>query len=294
MATENPPINEEDDLFNFDDMNRGSSKAEVVSAPAPARAPVAAAAAVEVKPVAAPVAAPVKASADHGHVAPAHSPAPAASAAPSPVHAPAPVPVAPKAPAGQLPLVKPVTVKVAEPLPARPAPVSIAAPRSKRPGLLTLGLIALALMVNVGLVGIVWRSMSSADDVPHNLPEHLPLAADPIPPSLPHVAPPVATKPPSPAWENLDIKAPVLGEADVALAAATEEIRRGEYENARSRLFSLLSVLDRFEASTRPNIAARAQLLAADAYREQADALEHRQAADVAASGFLDPEVKHP
>ncbi|MEO6711172.1 MAG: hypothetical protein ABI054_04210 [Planctomycetota bacterium] len=292
MATENPPINEEDDLFNFDDMNRGSSKAEVASAPAPARAPVAPAA--ELKSVAAPVAAPVKANADHGHAAPAASPAPALSTAANPIHAPAPVPVAPKAAAGQLPLVRPVTLKVAEPLPLRTAVVSIGTPR-KRPGLLTLCLIGLALLVNVGLVGVVWRSMASTDDVPRNLSEHLPSAADPTPHSLVNVAPTVATRPPSPAWQNLDIQAPVLGEADVALAAATEEIRRGEYENARSRLFSLLSVLDRFETNTRPNIAARAQLLAADAYREQADALESRQASDVAASGFLDPpKEQHP
>ncbi len=268
MATDNPPINEDDDLFNFDEMNRGSSRAAVASTP------LAAAPASSIGAAVAPV---VVATAPQPNATSERVIA-TASAAPLPQPAPA---IPSRAPPGQLPLVKPVVVKAAEPKVAasRPAPAKASVVR-QRPAALTLALLAGALLVNVVLVCVVWRSMTGLDAALRQVGESVAHANDSTATN--------AAKQPS-GWQDLEIKSPNSKEGEVTLAAAAEEVRRGEFERARARLYSLLSVIDRFDAAARPNLAARAQVLAADAYREQADALEHKSIASQA-----EPAEKHP
>lgn len=215
-------------------------------------------------------------------------------ASPSSSVAVAPPPAAQEpasAPPSQLPLARPVVERVVEPRPVLPAPVvatqvPVQAPRVEvASSRLTRVLLALAVAGNIALVGLVWSSTSGMRSALQEVGE---IARRSTVPDTK-----VAEVKPA-AWQELDLKKSVSAEGDTALDVAAEEITRGEYERARGRLYSLLSVIDRFPAGVRSNLAARAQVLVADAYREQADALE-REATSVENLGrFLDakPEEK--
>lgn len=274
MTTGNISSNEEDDLFNFDGLSLGAKTGAAASA-------VAAAPAAPIAPAAAHASTPL------AHVA-STAPAAALPTASSPVARPLPAQAAGTQgqAAAQLPLVMPVTAKPA----SAPSFEAAAQPQSssrakQRPSILTFAALVLATLVNVALVGIVWRSMSSMDSA---LKEVGARAGQIDEPSEP------APLTPSSAWKDLSLLAPKSDEGELALATAAEEIARGEYESARARLYSVLSVIDRFDAKVRSNLASRAQVLAADSFREQADRVE-REAAAVAAPGFVDgPKEKHP
>ncbi len=265
---------EEDDLFNFDGLSHGAKP----NPPAPklATAPVASAA-----PAAAQAATPVS------HAA---STAPAAALplanAPAARALPTPVAGAQGHVAGQLPLVAAQLAKPAStPTSEASAQVQTASRGKQRPSILTFAALLLATLVNVALVGIVWRSMSSMDSALKEVGERAGRVdehTDPAPPVQPST------------WKDLSSLAPKSDEGELALATAAAEIARGEYESARARLYSVLSVIDRFDAKVRSNLASRAQVLAADSFREQADRVE-REAGAIAAPGFIDEsKEKHP
>ena len=277
MTTDNISGDEEDDLFNFDGLSHGakpmattqktaSSPVAQVATAAPALAQAATPAANVVS--AAPAAALPSANAPTARALP-------TQAAGTQGHV-----------AGQLPLVMPVTAKSAI------APISEAALQAplvsrgkQRPSIITFAALLLATLVNVALIGIVWRSMSSMDNALKEVGERAGRVDE-------HTEPATPTQPS--AWKDLSELAPKSDEGELALATAADEIARGEYESARARLYSVLSVIDRFDAKVRSNLASRAQVLAADSFREQADRVE-REAAAVAAPGFVDgPREKHP
>ena len=276
MATEDPSINEDDDLFNFDGLSRSTSEIATSATAATATAAKSAhATAPKVPAPALPTPVATKATSERSTAA---LPAAAAPAAPAVLTSTTP---------GQLPLVKPVVAKAVEPRSAAPAaPLAPVRASGKRPAALTFGLLGIAMLLNIALVGVVWHSMSGADAQKN--PEALPVVHQSVPAPIA-----VVTKPP--AFQNLDIHVPQPSEGELALAAATDEIKRGEYERARARMYSLLSVIDRFKIAERPNLAARAQVLAADAYREQADAVERQTISVHEAPGFVSELAgKHP
>lgn len=271
MSTEQTKHSEEDDLFNFDELDFGA-RAPGTAAPATAPAPTPAAP-IPAKPtVAAAATKPIPSTATlpaATNVAP---------ALPVPREIPRPTPaVASNAPAA-LPLV-PAVSNLFTPAPVAASNTATAsAPRErKRPASFTFLALCIVTLINLALVAIVWRSMSGMDKALENVGKQTA--------QLP--GPEVAHSPAKPsAWQDLTIEAPRSDEGELALTTAREEIRRGDYERARARLYSLLSVIDRFEVKLRPNLAARAQVMAADSFREQADAIE-RAAASGEAPGFV-------
>lgn len=273
MANDQAPPDDGDDLFNFDDLIRDSASP---AAPHAAAAPVA----------------PVSTAA--GTPAPATASAPSGSsaqAAPAPVTPPNAAPQEkPAAPAvakpvarvttaaaqAQVAAVKAVVAKPPETAPTREVPVP--RPRSNR---WTLIAFAAATAVNLALVGVVWKSMSGVGDALRNVGENVARAQD-------------GGEPRASAWSQITLEAPKADEGELALETAAAEIERGEYERARVRLYSLLSVLDRFDVDLRPNLAARAQVLAADSYRVQADAAEREMLEVSSRAGFVaTPSEEH-
>ncbi len=276
MTTGNISNDEEDDLFNFDGLSHGAKP----NAPATKVAPGPAAPIPSVAPAAVQAATPV-----------AHVVTTVPTAALPSANAPAGRALPTQAigtqghVAGQLPLVMPVTAKTASaPISDAAAQIPTASRGKQRPPILTFAALLLATLVNVALVGIVWRSMSSMDSALKEVGERAGRVEEYTQP-----APPAQRS----AWQDLSELAPKSDEGELALATAAEEIARGEYENARARLYSVLSVIDRFDAKLRSNLASRAQVLAADSYREQADRVE-REAGAVAAPGFVaESKEKH-
>ena len=259
MATDDLPLNEDDDLFNFDDMKPDSAQAPIEASKPEGNVAVS----IEAKPVATNQAAASKSSAEPARTTPAPAPA-----------------IPSREPAAQLPLVKPVVFKQTE---ERVAP-SIAEPPTAKVGrqrlsVLTLLLLVLASLVNIVLIGIVWRSMSGMDKALNEVALRVAHANDSNAGD--------ATKKKA-AWQSLVVEAPNSDEGELTLAAAAQEIRHGEYERSRVRVYSLLSVIDRFDAKVRPNLEARAQVLAADSFREQAEAVERESASPAGARGVLD------
>ncbi len=245
MTTETTPLDEADDLFSFDDM----------MAPGPQQSPVQS---------------PVQPPAQPSAKAPATEPE-IVAVSPEPVAA-RPEPVAAKA--------EPIKVH------ADKAPVAVvqekpklaaASPRAaQRPSPLTLVAVLVACLLNLALIGVVWRSMSGVGNALREVGDRVAHATE--------IAAVATPQQPS-AWKGNSILAPASDEAELALEMARAEIQNGEFERARARIYSLLSVIDRFEARLRGSIAARAQVLAADSYREQANALEHPSHAGTA--GFI-------
>ena len=246
--SESTPINEDDDLFNFDDMFRRAGKTPAVTVPA--------------------VAKPALVSSE------ALAASSALSARATPIDSPPP---------GQIAHVKPVVPKLSEALvTAESGFVGQHAASSRRPGAWTLAALLVAAAIQLAFVGIVWRSMSGVGDALREVGDRVAHANE-------------LTAAEGQAWQDLSAQAPAPDEGEVALTEAAEEIRQGEYERARARLYSLLSVIDHFDASQRANLASRAQVLAADAFREQADALERALSKAPETSGFIDlPLEKKP
>lgn len=235
MTPGNPTPEEEDDLFNFDDLFRGPSKAE--SATATARVPPAL-----------PKPAPAAASA-----------APAVASTPS-----------------QLPLVRPVTPRP----PVQTAPLAAAPPviEPRRAGGLNLAALGLATLVNLALVGVVWRSMSGMDSALREVGDQVARASEPSSSTA---------NTPRHEWQQLMDAAPVSGEGEQALESAAHDLSLGDYERCRVRLYSLLAVVDRFDVKQRSRLTSRAQVLIADSYREQADRVERESATHAGESGFI-------
>ena len=246
MTAGNPTPNEEDDLFNFDDLFRGPSNAEPATGatPAPAatvtapRAPASA-----VKP-------------------------PVASATPAAANTP-----------GQLPLVRPVTQRpqsATAPL-AAALPAGLA-PESRRSGALSLAAIVLATLVNLALVGVVWRSMSGMGSALREVGDQVARASESS-----------AQPANDPELERQQVRdaEPQASEGEQALEAAARDLSLGDFERCRVRLHSLLCVIDRFDAKLRSRLTSRAQVMIADSYREQADRIERESATLSGESGFI-------
>ena len=253
MSTDSKQPSEDDDLFNFDDLFRAPSTGEpaVVTAPAVAQTVFAPAPAARTPVATAKPTATVK---------------PAAATQPTPTNA-------------QLPVVKAVAPKVAEaPTAKLAAPLAMPPSETRRASPLTLVAVGMAMLVNLALIGIVWRSMSGMDAALREVGDHVARASEPA-------AHEQIVKPQT--WQALVIEAPTDGEAERALESAAADVRLGEFELARTRLYSLLSVIDRFDVKLRASLTSRAQVLIADTYREQADRVEHETAADAAQSGFM-------
>lgn len=313
MAGDDSQLDENEDLFNFDALDQatpgsgpGSAKAQAAPAPAPPAADKAM-------------------SRGHGASArPVDQEAPkaksAAGAAPSrsapqkPVDDHGPIPATPRSAraaaranrgAAPVEVARPGAVELAEGPRTRAAEsgervrdtASRASNTKHRPRALSQILLACAVLGNLALVGVVWRSMKDMsaalvrDEAPATRStghdeEHL-------------VAPPKHASPDAPVRRAPEIEpigsaephgtAPDPQEGELALETAAEEIRLGEFERARARLYSLLSVLDRFAPTERSGLASRAQVLVADSYRAQADALERQVAGFVPADGSPPP-----
>ncbi|HUR28975.1 MAG TPA: hypothetical protein VM509_12370 [Planctomycetota bacterium] len=213
-----------------------------------------------------------------------------AAATPSaPVAAkPAVLQEAPSVAPTQLPPAQPLVEHVAVTRPAPPAPVVEPRPPARterKNNLPTRALLALAILVNVALVGVVSNSMSGMRSALQEVGEIARRS---------NAEGAHGKSGEKAAWQELDLEKSASAEAETALTTAALEIRRGEYERARARLYSLLSVIDRFPPSARSNLAARAQVLAADAYREQADAVERQLTTAEPLGQFLEaaPEEK--
>ena len=311
MAGDDSQLDENEDLFNFDALDQatpgsgpGSAKAE--AAPAPAASDKAGSRA-------------HGASARAGdHDAPkaksAASAAPSRSAPQKPVDDHGPIPATPssaraaaRANRGAAPVevARPGAVELAEGPRTRAAEsgerVRDAASRASntkhRPRALSQILLACALLGNLALVGVVWRSMKdmSAALVRDEEPATRSTGHDEdhlgAPPKHASQGAPVSR---APEIEPIGFAepqgtAPDPQEGELALETAAEEIRLGEFERARARLYSLLSVLDRFAPTERSGLASRAQVLVADSYRAQADELERQVAGFVPADGSPPP-----
>jgi hypothetical protein len=244
MTPGNPTPNEEDDLFNFDDLFRSPSKSE----PATVAAPAASATATR---------------------APAAVPKPlVASAAPAPANTP-----------GQLPLVRPVTPKPqSAPVPQTEARTAMLEREPRRASALTFATLGLATLVNLALVGVVWRSMSGMGNALREVGDQVARASE------------LSAEParePGHEWQAIMDAAPKSGEGEQALEAAAHDLAIGDFERCRVRLYSLLTVVDRFDVKLRSGLTSRAQVMIADSYREQADRVERESATHVGESGFL-------
>ena len=94
---------------------------------------------------------------------------------------------------------------------------------------------------------------------------HEPVAVDPVAPA-PAPAPAPTTR------ASAEPPVPLETFERTALAIARQEIESGRFGAARQRLQRLLAVVDRVEASVRPDVEAEAAFLVADSYRAQAEA----------------------
>lgn len=268
MANDQAPPDDGDDLFNFDDLMRDSAKPAAAQTPAAPATPVASGGTAAQAP-----AQPAPSASNPNH-APNHPAPPSVAPQDKPAAPAVAKPVARTTTAAaqaQVAAVKAVVAKTPEPAPAREVPAS--RPRSNR---WTLVAFAVATAVNLALVGVVWNSMSGVGDALRDVGENVARAQD-------------GGEPRSSAWSQITLDAPKADEGELALETAAAEIERGEYERARARLYSLLSVLDRFDVDLRPNLAARAQVLAADSYRVQADAAEREILESSSRAGFVTP-----
>lgn len=254
MTPADPTLHEEEDLFNFDELLRSPSKVEpAASAAAPAPAP-----------------SPAPATPRAQVLAP--KPA-AASAPPTIVNTP-----------GQLPLVRPVAPTGPAPLSPQAAALSaMLEPQPRRVGALTLATLGIATLVNLALVGVVWRSMSGMGSALREVGDQVARASE-TSTEAPRTSPQEV--------QQLAVPAPTSLEGEQALDAAAHDLSLGDFEHCRARLYSLLTVIDRFDAKLRSSLSSRAQVMIADSYREQANRVEREALARSGESGFLSLPVE--
>lgn len=240
-------IDENEDLFSFDELTEPKATVGDAGAIAPATTG------------AAPAFSNINEEAMAAVLGPAPTSAPAVAAVPAPDTAP--VVGGTSAPAAPAPKAPPVTELGRFKLDFRGSPVLLAA-------------LALFALGNLALIGLVWKSMSTFQASLEARPS---VATDShgnsntgsgAPSGDPHAgASSTADAPRPPA--QLEPKP----EGEETLANARQAIDRGDFEGARRMLYGLLAVADRWEPARRADLEARATIAIADSYRLQADAL---------------------
>ncbi len=241
-------IDEEDDLFNFDELSEPAIATEAT--------PTAAQSAVK----------PLDVHTEDAMFAvlgPAPLPMSASSASNAkhaPVGAPTVVPVQAAKPSSVAP-----STSVAPP--AQTANVSMVA--TSKLSATTIAVLAGVALVNLMIVGLVWKSMSTIQTSVERIQTHVAEATDRLP--IPDVK--RAELPHAPTIPSALQAEP---EGDETLERARLAMDRGDFEGARRTLNELLCVADRWPAKTREDVEARASFMLGDTYRMQADALEAR------------------
>lgn len=238
-------IDEEDDLFNFDEL--------IPSTPTVAPAPAA------------------TSKHDDDAMEAVLGPAPVASkpaaaepqrAKPQPA-APLPTPARPETQA------RPEAQATAR---SEPQPNVVATPTtvvttSRSSGWL-VGALALIGVSNLALVGLVWRSIDRSDARPAQVAPH-------VVEEYPRTDERVDREPSTTA--RLPSAFDVRPEGEETLETARTAIERGDHQRARELLHGLLAVADRLPDHVRLDVEARATFLIAESFRAQADALEAEQ-----------------
>ncbi|MBL8801898.1 MAG: hypothetical protein JNN27_07885 [Planctomycetes bacterium] len=252
-ATPPPPVETDEDLFNFDELLGAKKQKEalndeldaVLEAVDAAKGNVAS----EVPRATAKAAEQPAASAEA-----AKSTAKAAPAATTPSPA-APTPAAKPAP-------KAAAVAPADGGTGAPTPTIIHQKLSMSP--LAAALLAGIVLVNVTLIVVAWTSVQSVKqlvlDVTHDMVD-----------TTSELRAESTRRNERTAFET----EPVFGalpEGFRTLEVAKQRMERGEHERARRMLFGLLSVIDRIEQPARSEVEAQAGFLIADSYRIEAQA----------------------
>lgn len=147
--------------------------------------------------------------------------------------------------------------------------------------LLLVGLVVFAL-ANLALIGLTWKSMATlqqslgarAADGPGRVEQ----------PSNQGYGT-YDTQPGGHAAKRIPAQLDPRSEGDETLEIARASLERGDYEGARRLLWGLLSVADRWPLERRDDLEARAMFMIAETFRRQADARAAREPAESAAAG---------
>jgi len=255
-ATPPPPVETDEDLFNFDELLGTKKQKDTLNDELDAVLEAVDAAKVNVaSDVPPPAAKPAEQAA-----------APAAATKP----AAAPGVAAPAAPAGKpAPKTAASAPAAAATTSGAPAPTIIHQKLSMSP--LAAALLGGIVLVNVTLIVVAWTSVQSVKqlvlDVTHDMVD-----------TTSELRAESARRNERTAFET----EPVFGalpEGFRTLEVAKQRMERGEHERARRMLYGLLSVIDRIEQPARGEVEAQAGFLIADSYRIEA------QASSLAAGG---------
>jgi hypothetical protein len=282
-APRKPSIEEEEDLFAFDEL--------IIAAPAAQPASPATAASAAPAPAASKTEDPHAEQAMAAVLGPAPQPAPAApkaqpvanaSAAPKPravanahlvqivaaaSEAAKPAAIAKEARAGE--------AKPTQSIAPERAQADLAPPQISPLMIAVLGAVG---AVNLLIVGLVWSSMSAIRTSFDELHTRAAMQVDAL------RAPAQSSAPVHKATiaSALDRRP----EGEETLERARRAIERGDFEGARRTLYELLSIVDRWPDELRDDLEARASFMLGDTYRLAADALAAKPSSSASAETF--------
>ncbi|MBI5432654.1 MAG: hypothetical protein HZA52_07480 [Planctomycetes bacterium] len=141
---------------------------------------------------------------------------------------------------------------------------------------LLVGALSLFAIANLALIGLTWKSMSTLQQSLGTRASGGSVATDE--PHGPRTDPTSAA--PTVEYARIPAQLDVRPEGEETLDAAHEAMDRGDFERARRLLYGLLAVADRWEPTRRDDLEARAAFTIADSFRLQAEALVASGAAE--------------
>lgn len=254
-ATPPPPVETDEDLFNFDELLGAKKQKEALNDELDAVLEAVDAAKGN-----------VASEVPRASAKPAEQPAASAEAAKSTAKAAAAPAVTTPSPAAPTPAAKPAqkAAAVASADGAAGAPTQTVIHQKLSMSPLAAALLAGIVLVNVTLIVVAWTSVQSVKqlvlDVTHDMVD-----------TTSELRAESTRRNERTAFET----EPVFGalpEGFRTLEVAKQRMERGEHERARRMLFGLLSVIDRIEQPARSEVEAQAGFLIADSYRIEAQA----------------------
>ncbi|MCC6408129.1 MAG: hypothetical protein IT453_13285 [Planctomycetes bacterium] len=255
-APHKPTIDEEEDLFSFDELSEPKVAVGDSATIAPAAAPTQ-----------------VFTNLNEEAMSAVLGPAPGTTVAP-----PAAAPIvagdaSPATPAANAPAADKTAAAATT---QAPAPAAQAAPRVKfdlKSSPLLVAALALFAIANLALIGLTWKSMSTLQQslgTRTGGSVAIDEGGEPDAPNGHRNSP--STHAAAVEYPRIPAQLDVRPEGEETLEAAHEAIERGDFERARRLLYGLLAVADRWEPTRRDDLEARATFTIADSFRLQAEA----------------------